>query len=215
MASIEYYWTKTEDPIRISEYATNIGFNLRSLDYENIPDDKREWINKKIRYDILAEISDCWEDEDQERNGKLSSVKQGIYVISLADNMSIDYNGNPSKVIYIGRGCIRSRLATHFKYWIKTFNDSLQDISFDIWMTEIRHPGSKNAFKEVEADLLDYFCNKYDCYPIQNSISGDIHNKNHDYDNDWNRPLRNPPDINNGWAIRPLKNNDWAIEFEE
>lgn len=210
MAEIEYYWTKNEEPIRISEFATNLGFNLRTLEYEGAPEDKWEWINKKIRNSILAYLSDSWEEE---RSSPLSSVTQGIYVITLSDNLSIDYDGQPSKVLYIGRGQIRTRLADHFKQWIRYFTDSLQDISLDIWMTEIKVKGSKCAFKEVETDLLNHFYEKFNCYPIQNSKSGDYHEKEHNYCEEWNEPLRNPTNINYGWAIKPLRNNSWAIEL--
>ncbi|GMT47734.1 MAG: hypothetical protein IEMM0007_1300 [bacterium] len=215
MATIEYYWTKTAEPIRISEFATSLGFNLRTLEYESVPDDKWEWINKKIRNVILAYVSECWEDNKEERNSALSSVNQGIYVVTLSDNLSIDYRGKPSKVLYIGRGQIHTRLSDHFKHWIRYFTDSLQDISFDIWMTEVKVSGSRNAYKEVETDLLNHFYYKFECYPIQNAKNGDYHEKAHDYCEAWNEPLRNPTNINNGWSIKPLRNNDWAFEFEE
>ena len=214
MAFVEYFWTKTEEPIRISEFASDLGFNLRTLEYEGVPEDKWEWINKKIRDDILSYVSECWED-DEKRNSSLYSVKQGIYVVALSDNLSIDYGGEPSKVLYIGRGQIFNRLFAHFKQWISYFSDSLQDISFDIWMTEVKVSGSKNAFKDVETDLLNHFYDKFGCYPIQNAKSGNYHEKEHDYSDNWNKPLRNPTNINNGWAIRPLRNNDWAFEIEE
>lgn len=82
-------------------------------------------------------------------------------------------------------------------------------------MAEVKVSGSKNAYKEVETDLLNYFYDKYKCYPIQNSKTGDLHEKEHNYDKEWNKPLRNPTNINNGWSIKPLDNNDWSINFEE
>ena len=211
MAVIDYCWTKSEEPIRISEFATNLGFNLRTLEAEGVQEDKWDWINAKIRNSILAYLSDCWVEK---RKSHLSSVTQGVYVITLSDNLSIDYGGNPSKVLYIGRGQIRTRLADHFKQWISYFTDSLQDISLDVWMTEIRVNGSKDAFKEVETDLLNHFYERFDCYPIQNTKAGDYHEKEHDYCGEWNKPLRNPTNINYGWSIKPLANNPWATGLE-
>jgi hypothetical protein len=211
MAEIEYYWTKNQEPIRINDFAIDLGFNLCALEYEDIPKDKWEWINKKIRNSILGYLSDNWEDE---RDSLLSTVKQGIYIITLSDNLSIDYAGHPSKVLYIGRGKIRSGLAAHFKQLIRYFTDSLQDISLDIWMTEVKVNGSKNVFQQVETDLLNHFYEKYNCYPIQNSKSIDYQEKKHGYCEVWNEPLHSPTNINNGWAIKPLKNNYWAIEFK-
>lgn len=214
MATIECSWIKTNHPIRISEYANEIGFNLRTIDYNGIAEDLWEMIDVKIRNQIIFKLEDLWE-EKSESQKPLSEVTQGIYVITLSDNLSIDYNGNPSKVIYIGRGKIRSRIYNHLKYWIRHLSDSLQDISLDIWMTEIRVKGNKDAFKEVEADLLNHFWEKIGCYPLQNKKSGNYHEKTHDYNEKWNLPLRNPTSIQNGWSIKPLKNNPWTREFED
>jgi hypothetical protein len=127
----------------------------------------------------------------------------------------VDYNGYPSKVIYIGRGKIRDRIKAHLAIWIKDFSDSLQDIAFDVWMAEVRVNGSKDAYKEVESDLINYFWNKFNCLPLQNSIAGQYHEKEHNYPNDWNLPLKNPSNIQNGWSIKPLKNNPWAMKFDD
>ena len=213
MADIEYHWTKT-DPIRIDHIASNLGFNLRNLDLSGISENQRVWIDNKIRNKILSYLDECWE-YDEDRFTKLSEVNQGIYVITLADNLSIDYDGKPSPVIYIGRGQIRTRLYHHFTNWIKYFSDSLQGISFYLWMTEIKVKGSKKAFCEVESDLLDYFYNKYQTWPMQNNQAGNCHEKYHEYCDEWNLPLRNPTNIQEGWCIRPLTNNWWSKEVAE
>jgi hypothetical protein len=212
MANVEYIWTKTETPIRISEYANYLGFNLGIISNSGKSKDIREQINQKIRNSILSDLDDIYLEE---RDKLLSDIYQGVYVITLSDNLSIDYNGKPSKVLYIGRGKIRERIKMHISTWIYNFYDSLQDISFDIWMTEIKVNGSKDAYKEVESDLLGHFKNKFGSYPLQNSISGKYHEKIHDYHDDWNLPLRNPKDIQNGWSIKPLNKNPWAIKFDE
>lgn len=213
MARIEIQWIKTESPIRISEYANSLGFNLRTIDDSGLSRDIRETIDGKIRNQIMYYLDEVWE----ERSGgtkPLSEVTQGIYSITLSDNLSIDYNGSPSKVLYIGRGRVRSRIYNHLKLWVRYLSDSLQDISLDIWMTEIKVKGNKSAFKEVESDLLNAFYERFKCYPLQNKKSGDYHGKWHEYADGWNNPLKNPTNIQNGWSIRPLKNNPWAIEFD-
>jgi len=215
VAEIDYYWTKTSEPIRISEFASDLGFNLRSLEYEGLESEKWDWIHSKIRNSIISYIEGCWENEGEKRSTDFSLIKQGIYVLTLADNLSIDYDEQASKVLYIGRGQIRGRLSAHIKKWIREFSESLQDISFDVWMTEIKVKGSKYAYKEVEADLINHFYEKYDCFPIQNSKTGDYHEKEHDYPREWNRPLNNPSNINNGWSIKPLRNNPWSMEFKD
>ena len=82
-------------------------------------------------------------------------------------------------------------------------------------MTEIKVNGNKNAFREVETDLLNHFYSKFNCYPLQNKICGSIHEKIHNYGKNWNLPLKNSPTIQNGWSIKPLKNNPWAKKFKD
>ena len=214
MANINFQWIKTEYPVRISEYANDLGFNLRTIDGSGIPQEIRETIDKKIRNRIMNYLDEVW-NEQSESNKSLSEVYQGVYVITLSDNLSIDYNGFPSKVLYIGRGKTRSRINNHLKLWVRHLSDSLQDISLDIWMAEILVSGNKNAFKEVESDLLSTFHDKFNCNPLQNSKLGDYHEKIHNYHDEWGAPLRNPTNIQNGWSIKPLKNNPWAIKFED
>lgn len=100
MANIEYQWLKTDEPIRISEYANDLGFNLRTLDRTNFSNDIRAKIDGKIRNSIISYLDYCWNENSE---GLLADVSQGVYVITLADNLSVDYNGCPSKVIYVGR----------------------------------------------------------------------------------------------------------------
>ncbi|THB66119.1 MAG: hypothetical protein D6B27_07175 [Gammaproteobacteria bacterium] len=214
MSKIHIEWVKTEEPIRISEYANDIGFNLRTINYYGISSEIWNKIDAKIRNSIMGTLDEYW-DEAYGVTKPLSKVKQGIYVITLGDNLSIDYKGNPSKVIYIGRGQIRNRISNHFKHWVRYLSDSLQDISLDIWMTEIKVKGSANAFKEVETDLLYEFKKIHDSFPLQNSKNGDYHKKTHEYNNDWKKPLKNPSNIQNGWSIKPLRQNPWCYEFEE
>lgn len=214
MANIEYQWIKTEYPIRISEYANDLGFNLRTLDRTGISSEMWHWIDGKIRNQIMNYLSECWEENTEK---EFSKVSQGIYVITLSDNLSIDYNGEPSQVIYIGRGQIESRLKAHLKNWIRDLSDSLQDIAFDVWMAEVRVKGNANAFKEVESDLLYDFNERFGCLPLQNTIHGNYNYKNHDYFDDWNKPLKNPSrhPIKNGWSIKPLGDNPWAMRFDD
>jgi len=187
-----------------------MGVNLRTLAYDNVKENIWEWIDSKVRNNILKDLDEVWEESF---SSQLASVKQGIYVITIGDNLSIDYDSLPSKVLYIGRGQLRSRINSHLKYWLKHLSDSLQDISIKIWMTEIKVKGNKNAYKEVETDLLSYFYDKFDMFPLQNSKSGDYHEKYHEYSKNWNLPLRNPPNINQGWSIKPLEGNPWYLEI--
>lgn len=214
MATLNYEWVRCEEPIRISQFASDLGFNLRTLDYNGISSELWNSIDGKIRNSIMDYIDECWAESGQNTQ-PLSQVRQGIYAITLGDNLSIDYNGNPSKVLYIGRGHIRSRIYNHLKLWVRYLSDSLQDISLEVWMAEVKVRGVLDAYKEVESDLLSNYYDSYGVYPLQNNKSGDRHDKSHEYDCDWRAPLKKPTNIQHGWSIRPLSQNPWCVEFEE
>jgi len=63
MAEIECRWTKNDKPIRISEFATNLGFNLKLLEYNGIQENKMDWVNKKLQSSIIAYLSETWEED--------------------------------------------------------------------------------------------------------------------------------------------------------
>ncbi len=214
MAKINVEWFKTKYPISIREYAEKCGFNLTGLENGNISEENWEWIDSKIRLRILNDLKEQWNDIEDGAN-RFLKVKRGVYVITLAQNISIDYSGHPSQVIYIGRGNLRSRISSHLRNWIRYFSESLQDISFNIWLTEIRVKGSPNAFKDLEYDLLDEFFNRYGELPIQNTKYGDNFGREHEYNMEWRAPLNNPRNIHNGWTIKPLRNNPWFKDVEE
>lgn len=208
MATIELDWLKNESPIRLDEYAYDVGFDLNKLEQKDLPYIHKQWIYNKIIGSILYYVSSVWEGEWDKL---LTNVKQGVYVITLANKLSIDYDGFPSPVLYIGRGQIYNRIRSHLWSWIRHFSDSLQGLSFYFWMTEVKIKGSYEAYKDVESDLLYDFYEKFSHYPIQNSIFGKTPNKTHVYKSGWNKPLWNPPYIKSGWSIKPLQNNPWAF----
>ncbi|MDK9779718.1 MULTISPECIES: hypothetical protein [unclassified Vibrio] len=172
MAYIEYNWVKNEHPIRFSEFASDMGINLRTLSYDNVKEDVWDWIDSKIRSKIMSELDYVWKDEFET---SLSSVNQGIYVITIAENLSIDYEGKPSKVLYIGRGQLRARIGNHLKFWLRNLSDSLQDIAIHVWMTEVKVRGNSDAYKDVESDLISHFYEKFGMYPLRNAKFGDWH----------------------------------------
>jgi len=210
MAQIHMDWIKSDYPIRFSEYASDMGINLRTLAYDSVKGDVWDWIDSKVRNNILKDLDEVW---SEGFSSQLFSIKQGIYVITIGDNLSIDYDNQASKVLYIGRGQLRSRISIHLKYWLKHLSESLQGISIQVWMTEVKVRGNENAYKEVETDLLCYFHDKFGVFPLQNAKAGDLHEKYHDYSKNWNLPLRNPTNINQGWSIKPLEGNPWHLEI--
>ena len=212
MAYIEVDWTKTE-PLSIREYGSYCGFNLSTIDLLNLSTERRDWVEKEVVSCILEELDATWIKDQWETS--LSKVAKGVYVIKLSGSICIHYPNKESQVIYIGRGKIRNRIKIHLTNWVTHFSESLHDIKFQIWMTEIKVPGSPNAFKDVEANLLEIFEEEYGDLPIQNSKGGNYHNKDHNYNAEWKIPLKNDPSINSGWCITPMPDNEWFSEIEE
>ena len=209
----EIYWTKT-NPISIRDYASYCGFNLNTIDLFKIPEDQRKWIERKVVGNILEDLDECWAEDEWEE--PFNSIEKGVYVISLAGNICVDYKNKPSQVIYIGRGQVRHRIYNHLKNWVANFSESLQDINFRFWATKIKKAGSPDAFKIVESKLIKIFYDRYGELPILNKKFGDcFDNSNHSFSKDLTKPFRNERAINKGWKIRPMESNEWFKEIEE
>lgn len=212
MAFIKVEWTKTE-PITIREYGNYCGFNLSIIDLLTLSNERRNWIEKEIVSCILEELDATWKKYQWDTH--LSKVGKGVYVITLSGNMCIQYPNKESQVIYIGSGEIRKRIKAHLINWVTHFSESLHDIKFQIWMTEIKIPGSPNAFRDVEADLIEMFETEYGDLPIENSKAGNYHKNNHHYNTEWEIPLKINGSINSGWCIAPMPDNEWFSKKEE
>jgi len=202
-------WVSTE-AISVRDSASTIGFNLHKIDLTNIADDKKKWIIDKIVKMILDKVQSAWEDAGYD--SLISGIEKGVYVITLADNISVQYKYDISQVLYIGRGKVRDRIKNHLVNWITHLSESLQDIKFKFWFTEIIKQGSPNAFKNVESDLICIFRNTYGEFPLLNKKNGDTCRVDHEYDASLKKPFRINPKAKTGWCIRPMEDNDWFRE---
>jgi len=213
---IEITWIKTPEPIKLGDYAKDFGIDINTLSYYSEPFSTFPWLEGKVRKSILKDIEYYWDDNKLESMSCFTKLKKGMYVITLADNIGIEYGEKVSQVLYIGRGAIKQRLNDHLKIWIPAITSSIYDFSLYFWMTELKRKNNSNFFKEVESDLLWEFREEYKTTPLQNKIMGANHNKYHDYKKGWKRPLWNmSKKLKNGWAIRPLGENPWAIKLDE
>lgn len=213
---IEITWVKTNEPIKLGDYAKDFGVDISILSYWAKPFSTFPWLEGKVRNSILKDIEYFWEEEKTDSMSSFSNIKKGVYVITLADNIGIQYGEEISQVLYIGRGAIKQRLNDHLKIWIPAITSSIYDFSLCFWMAELKRKNNANFFTEVESDLLCEFREKYKTIPLQNKIMGTNHKKYHNYKKGWKRPLWNMSKIlKNGWAIRPLGDNPWAIKLDE
>lgn len=210
MANVDLVWARS-DPVSIRDYAASCGFNLNAIDLRTIAKSRREWIEKEVASWIMSDLDECFEEE---HGRPLSEIKKGVYVIALSGGLSINYKKKPSSVVYIGRGNIRVRVGNHLKQWITNFSESLQDAKFVFWMAPVYLGGNANLFKEVESDLLDYFYDRFGERPILNKISGESHSKFHEHSKSSYQPFRKSSSMDAGWAIRPMKDNEWFRALE-
>jgi len=218
MDLIDFDWTKTE-AISIKESGMRCGFDLSTINFLGLSDERRNWIESEIINKILEDIDNTWKKDQQitclTKVTPLSKVNKGVYVITLADNFCIKYERGYSQVVYIGKGQIRDKIKNYPKHWFLQFAKSKQEFRFNIWITEIKRQGSPNAFMDVEADLFEIFQKEHGGLPIQNSKGGNYHKKDHLYNSDWKTPLKVDPSINIGWCIKPMPDNEWFAEIEE
>jgi len=216
MAKIDIKWVRTEYPIKLGEFAKEFGVDITTLAEHNVnPFEVFSWLETKVRGRILEEVACQWDDNKPGNFSEFGKVKKGVYVITLASNIAIDYGGKNSQVLYIGRGALKERFSAHLKKWIPAITNSIYDFGLVFWMTEIKKQGNADLFKEVESDLIESFRDEFRTLPLQNSINGKGHNKYHTYENGWKTPFKRSHRLKNGWAIKPLANNPWAMKFDD
>ena len=108
---------------------------------------------------------------------------------------------------------MRSRIYSHLKNWVSYFSESLQDISFYFWMTQIKKPGSPDAFMDIESELLSRFNHRFGDYPILNYKAGKRYKVEHTFDYTLTKPFKNLPSIKSGWKIKPMPENEWFKDY--
>jgi hypothetical protein len=179
--------------------------------------DQREEIASVIRKNtidsVMSQIRREWLSESHPVS--LSSVKAGVYVISIIEGFGVKYGrGICSEVMYIGRGAIANRLRSHLHNWIFDMSISLRDVPFKFYMQSFPDGRTPDLFKHFEGHLLKEFESKFHEKPLINKIHGRRGVKDYDYTGNWDKPLDN-----RGkeylWEIRPTAKNDWFKELED
>ncbi|MGC2423327.1 MAG: hypothetical protein WA666_03120 [Nitrospirota bacterium] len=193
----------------LAVYARNAGFDLAV--YEDYSTAVQAELKKRAVKEALYEIEVACEDQGFD----IYSIKNGVYVISLSNPLSIQYGIRRSQVIYIGIGNTMNRIESHYNNSLFDFMKSLSGANFDF---QFAHPAlkgpSKTYYKHVEYMMLEYFREQYcgddNCmrYPILNKNAGS--DKEFPGGTDWwkkplkaygKRPL---------WELKPTAFSDFA-----
>ncbi|WP_156025766.1 hypothetical protein [Sulfitobacter sp. 20_GPM-1509m] len=141
-----------------------------------------------------------------------TEIERGVYVIRFARPYSVNYPNRPSPVLYIGEGDTLKRLQGHLKNWLRDLSKTMPGVWIDARVTQPRVQRNAEAYKEVEADLLSYFCEVYGAMPL--------FNKNKEYfgtSNQYTRTFLNVLNPGSGkgykWAISPLRSNERQLKM--
>ena len=92
----------------LAVYARNAGFDLA------IYDEYSDAVKTELRKRTVTEAMRSIEWACQEHGFDLPGLIGGVYVISLANPLSLLYPGGRSQVLYIGRGNVHVRIKSHF-----------------------------------------------------------------------------------------------------
>ena len=198
MANAKIDWVQA-DKVSIRRAARTIGFDIEEI--ENYPKHVSSVLVKRTRAEVIYQLEDAWYDAKRD---DFSEVR-GVYVISLTDNIFVDYGEDGiSPIIYIGRGRIRDRLSSHFQGFLFDFSRTLNDVNFKIYMGTATARGPGETFVDAEYSLIEYFDKTYGRKPLLNSNSGTKTSRKHRWQEGWNSPLKNTGKLRAcQWIIRP------------
>jgi hypothetical protein len=93
---------------------------------------------------------------------------KSVYIIRLKAPFSIMYDEGYSPVLYIGRGDFQTRVTNHLKNWLNPLAKSLNSGFFEILFSVPKARNNVDFYKDVEADLIDVFVERYGIKPLNN-----------------------------------------------
>jgi hypothetical protein len=98
-----------------------------------------------------------------------ADLRRCVYVIRMKGDFVIAYPLRRSPVLYIGRGSALGRLSSHLRRWLHEIDGFGKDVRIEIRVCRTRRKNLADMFKYVEADLIDWFADKYGVIPFFNS----------------------------------------------
>lgn len=141
----------------------------------------------------------------------VSKLERSVYIIRMSGSFIVAYPRKPSPVVYIGRGDSVNRLAKHLKRWANEVFTWGSDTSIEIRIVRPKRKGCPDYFKNVEADLLEMFSERFGGLPLINKRYEHQYQGQVDYGPSQLRKLNQAIGIGSGnrhkWAIQPLPSN--------
>jgi hypothetical protein len=135
-----------------------------------------------------------------------------VYVVRMTGSVVIAYPWGDSPVLYVGRGQAPKRLAMHLKNWLHDAHRFGSKVGVELRICVPRRTNRADFFKNVEADLIDWFEQKYGAIPFFNSrretsYAGQVKNYLPTQKTALNRALGVGSGNRPEWAVRPLRSN--------
>jgi hypothetical protein len=189
--------------LSLATFVRDVGFDLAIYDSYSSP--VRRELQRKAINEAIKSIKQRFHDQ----NIDISSVKSGVYVISLSAPLSIKYSRGSSQIIYIGQGNLMGRIKTHFNKSLFRFMRSVAGANFDFHFAWPKRQNAADYYKHVEWMMLDEFKDKFGGisekrpYPILNKNAGSYKNIK-ESSHWWKKPLKNS-------GKRPL----WTLELTD
>lgn len=138
-------------------------------------------------------------------------LERCVYIIRVRGTVVVAYPQDDSPVLYVGRGDAPSRLASHLKKWLHTAHKFGSEVGVEIRICIPRRKKRTDFFKNVEADLIRWFYDKYGAIPFFNSRLETHWEGKVEYSTTSERALRQALSVGSGnrpqWAIRPRPAN--------
>lgn len=140
-----------------------------------------------------------------------SDLDRCVYVVRMKGPVVIAYPWADSPVLYVGRGQAPKRLASHLKKWLHDAHRFGSEVGVELRICVPRRTNRVDFFKNVEADLIDWFEEKNGAIPFFNSRRETSWAGKVNYLPTQRTDLARALGVGSGnrpeWAVRPLRSN--------
>lgn len=212
-------WVETAD-LSIRQSAREVGFDIAQ--FENFPKDVQETVKSRSINRLIKSLDTIWLENlgllPNSASKSFREINRGIYILTLSNNLCVQYPKDVSRVLYIGKGAVRLRLDSHFKNSLFDFSRSLKDIDFKFYFCEPKKQKSLHYYHDFETDLLNRFREKYgdrnQLYPLLNYNAGRSHDNAHTHGSGWDNPLKNYKKKYT-WILKPTTHANWPKKLRD
>lgn len=145
----------------------------------------------------------------------LSTVQRCVYVVRIAHTYSIEYRWRASPTLYIGRGSFKQRITAHLD-WINDLGMLLRDLEIEVWFFAPRVQRNANAYKTVEADLIEEFVRANGSVPWFNSNRPwPVYDYEYEPELSFRHAVLQGRGSHFPWSLRPNGNNEMRHLFDK